>query len=143
MISQRSLWSGYGWHFILADLSLILFLLTLRGFASVADQSPDTEQPSEAVREVTIAPSQAIFRPVRGGPSIAAWLASQSQDDRATLTIFARYAPGGQAEAWHEASRLAREAEQRKVATRMILSQGSDADLYASLAYDSVPADRP
>lgn len=143
MTSQRSLWSGYGWHFILADLSLILFLLTLRGFASVADQSPGTEQPSEAGPEVTIAPSQAIFRPVPGGPNIAEWLASQSQDDRATLTIFARYVPGGETEAWQQASRLAQEAEQRKVATRMILSQGSDADLYASLAYDSVAADRP
>ena len=142
-MSQHSLWPGYSWHFILADLSLILFLLTLRGLASEADQRSDMKDMSIAVREVAIAPSQAIFRPVPGGPSIAAWLASQPHDARATLTIFARYVPGSETEAWQQASTLAQEAEQRKVATRIILSQGSDADLYASLAYDSVAADRP
>ena len=143
MMAPHAREPGHSWHFILADLALILFLLTVRGMAIEKAQPATARQQESAPPDIAIAPAQAIFRPVPGGPAIAAWLASQPQDPRATLTIFARYPPGGEAIAWQDAGRLAREAGQGKVAIRAIIARGSEADLYASLAYDTVQADQP
>ncbi len=143
MMAPHAREPGHSWHFILADLALILFLLTVRGMAIEEAQPATARQQESAPPEIAIAPAQAIFRPVRGGPTIAAWLASQPQDPRATLTIFARYPPGGEAIAWRDAGKLAREAEQGSVGIRTILARGEEADLYASLAFDASQARPP
>ncbi len=135
---------GHGWQLILADLALILFLLTLsalpaaeaetaRGLASRAVQ----EKNARGAVTAEVAAAQALFRPVPGGPALGDWLASQAPDPRATLTIFAIHAPGGEAAAWSRAEALAAEARARGTRVRTIISAGRSADLYASLAYDT------
>ncbi len=135
---------GHGWQLILADLALILFLLTLsalpaaeaetaRGLAARAVQ----EKTAREGVETEVAAAQALFRPVAGGPALGEWLASQTPDPRATLTIFAVHAPGGEAAAWARAEALAAEARARGTRVRTIISSGRSADLYASLAYDT------
>jgi len=135
---------GHAWQLILADLALILFLLTLsalpaaeaetaRGLASRAVQ----EKTARAAVEAEVAAAQALFRPVPGGPALGDWLAAQAPDPRATLTIFAVHAPGGEAAAWARAEALASEARARGTRVRTIISAGSSADIYASLAYDT------
>ncbi len=143
-----------GWQFILADLALILFLLALTGLPlepemaqggdpgekmlgrkpprAVRAASPSDPRPSAAV-----APAQALYRPITGGPRLADWLAGQPQDPRATLTIFARYPQGEERAAWRAAETLAREAAGSGLAIRTIIAAGDEHDLYASLAYDS------
>ena len=54
-----------------------------------------------------VAPAQALFRPIPGGPSLGARLAAQGPDPRATLTIFAVHIKGGEAAAWRRAACLA------------------------------------
>ncbi len=136
-----------GWQLILADLALILFLVTLSALPAAEARSGRKLADSAASEKDTrgrtgtrseIAASQALFRAVSGGPSLPEWLASQPRDSRMTLTVFARYRPGGAAAAWVAAQSLADAAAGSGVAVRTIIIAGSDQDIYASLAYDAV-----
>lgn len=149
-----------GWQFILADLALILFLLTLTGLpvdagtgtglvnaplgraaARSEARSNPASAPPDPAPDPAIAPAQALYRPVAGGPSLLQWLADQPHDPRATLTIFAHYPQGQQRAAWQAAEVLANEAVASKLAVRTIMIAAGERDLYASLAYDApVPA---
>jgi len=134
---------GHGWQLILADLALILFLLTLSALPS-AEAGTGQQLAARAVQDKSargaiqpeIAAAQALFRPVSGGPDIGNWLAMQAPDPRATLTIFATHKRGGEAKAWARAEAFATEARARGVRVRTIITAGEEADLYASLAYD-------
>ena len=134
---------GHGWQLIFADLALILFLLTLSALpaaeATSGKRLADTdarENEALGVLKPEFAPAQALFRPVPGGPSLAAWLAAQAPDPRATLTIFAAHAPGDEAAAWRRAEALAAEARQAGTRVRTVITAGAGDDLYASLGYD-------
>jgi hypothetical protein len=136
---------GHGWQLILADLALILFLLALSAMPAAEAESGKKLVEVRARSEDTrlsaafeVAPSQALFRPVPGGPSLSGWLANQPRDPRATLTVFVRHRSGGEAAAWSTAQNLAREAEASGVAVRAVISAGAEPDAYASLAYDAV-----
>ena len=132
--------AGHGWQLILADLALILFLLTLSALpASETGKGQGGIGRAGALpspRPAAIAPAQALYRPFAGGPGLAQWLAAQPRDPRATLTIFSRYRPGDEAAAWAAARRLADDARGSGVTVRIIIAAGAEADLYASLAYD-------
>ncbi len=142
--------AGPGWQLILADLALILFLLTLSALPA-AEAEVGRKLADRAAREKDlrhsykpeIAAAQALFRPVAGGPSLTEWLASQPRDPRATLTVFARHLPGDEAAAWNAAAALADDAQASGVAVRTIITAGRHGDLYASLAYDEVVAQAP
>lgn len=131
---------GSGWQLILADLALILFLVTLSALPRTeADAAPGMANrvaPAPPPR-AEIAAAQALYRPVTGGPSLDEWLASQPRDPRATLTVFALHPAGGEAAAWRAAQRLAASARSSGVPVRLIISSASEADVYASLAYDA------
>lgn len=129
---------GHGWQLILADLALILFLLTLSALpaaeATGSQQRTDAEARKPADPQIDAA--QALFRPVAGGPSLAAWLADQAPDPRATLTIVAVHARGGEAAAFARAQLLAAQARARGAQVRTIIMPGPLDEVYASLAYD-------
>jgi hypothetical protein len=137
---------GHGWQLILADLALILFLLTLSTLpateAETGQRLADSDAREAEARPVPkpeIAAAQALFRPFAQGPGLGEWLAAQSPDPRATLTVFATHPKGGEAEAWVRAEALAREARRSGVAVRTIITPGNGAEVYASLAYDTPP----
>lgn len=141
---------GTGWQLILADLALILFLLTLSALPAAEAESgrklADSEASEKDARRAAateIAAAQALFRPVADGPSLTEWLANQPRDPRATLTVFVRYQSGGEAAAWELAQLLAREAEAGGVPVRSIITAATEDDIYASLAYDAVVAEAP
>jgi hypothetical protein len=138
---------GQGWQLILADLALILFLLALSALpaaeAETGRKLADREARERSAQRVAqpspeIAAAQALYRPVAGGPSLAAWLADQPRDPRATLTVFVRHRPGDGAAAWDAAKLLADDASASRFAVRTIITAGQTPDLYASLAYDAV-----
>ena len=143
---------GHGWQMILADLALILFLLTLSALPA-AEAETGRQLATRAVQEKTaretarpraeIASAQALFRPVAGGPSLGAWLASQAPDPRATLTIFSIHPAGGEAAAFARAKALAAEARATGARVRTIITAGEAAEVYASLAYDAEPIENP
>ncbi|MBA4050512.1 MAG: hypothetical protein C0472_01250 [Erythrobacter sp.] len=79
---------GHGWQLILADLALILFLLTLSALPA-AEAEAGRQLAARAVQEKTareslrpeaeIAAAHALFRPVAGGPGLGEWLEAQSR----------------------------------------------------------------
>lgn len=145
--SAPSARSGHGWQLIFADLALILFLLTLSALPAAEAENgrrlahwEAREKEALGALEPDIAPAQALFRPVPGGPSLGAWLATQTPDPRATLTIFAMHPKGSEAAAWARAEALAAEARASGARVRTIITVGGESDVYASLAYDAVVA---
>lgn len=125
--------SSNSWQLILADLALILFLLTLAALGSQASQpvTRNTPEPSH------FASSQALFRQTRNGPSLKQWLTAQPRDRRATLTVFARHSGADSKELWQRAQVLASVASGEGYAVRVLIERGETSDLYASLAYDT------
>lgn len=135
---------GNSWQLIIADLALILFLLTLSALPIVESQNGARQADREARENDArarpapqIDASQALFRPVPGGPGLGEWLAGQAPDPRATLTIFAIHTPGKEAAAWSRAEALAAEARERGAQVRTIIHAGTADETYASLAYDA------
>jgi hypothetical protein len=130
---------GHGWQLILADLALILFLLTLSALpAAEAETGRRVAAREEDARpRPEVAAAHALFRPVAGGPGLGDWLDTQAPDPRATLTIFAVHAPGGEAAAFARAEALAADARARGARVRTIITAGAQAEIYASLAYDA------
>lgn len=124
------------WHIILADLALILFVLALTALAETTPQKTDDRPARNAGAKLQLDPAQALFRPVKGGPSLAQWLARQPADPRATLTIRAQYRAGRMGQAWENARRLAREAEASGRAIRIVITGGDTDAIYAVLGYD-------
>ena len=129
---------GQGWQLILADLALILFLMTLSALPAVEADHRARARDTPPIVPTEIAAAQALYRPVAGGPGLAAWLAAQPRDPRATLTLFVRHRPGEAAAAWETAQTLAQDAQGSGVAIRTIITAGQEDDVYASLAYDAV-----
>lgn len=134
---------GHGWQLILADLALILFLLSLSALPAAEAESGRRlatgavqEQATRKAAQTEVASAQALFRPVAGGPSLGEWLAAQAPDARATVTVFAIHKPGGEAAAWARAQALATEARGAGTQVRTIISVGTADEVYASLAYD-------
>lgn len=125
---------GAKWQLILADLALILFLVSL---SALATSSPKAET-RETIREPEIATAQAIYRSEEGGTSLREWLGSQVLDPRATLTIFARHRSADRTEIWARAEALADEARSTGARVRVVISPGEDSDIYASFAFDDL-----
>lgn len=151
MRSARFPHSAQGWQLILADLSLILFLVTLTALVtSSSDEEAADEQANRGKSDVKdtpnvapyvapyVAPAQALFRQVEGGPDLGEWLSEQPLDPRATLTILARTSAGDEDAIWQEAQGLANDAQKSGVAVRVVIAGGDKSEVYASLAYDSV-----
>lgn len=132
--------AGTGWQAMLADLSLILFMVTA-GVLAKRPEMPVVPSPS-ATSDVAQASQQseplAIWIAGDGAPRLREWLAAQSADPRQQVTITAKYAPGGQAQAIAEASRLVSEAGAAGHAARIVVEPG-DGPPQAALAYDTPP----
>jgi len=133
------------WQLILADLALILFLVTLTALAGEEANHGSDRPEDEAPTDPYISQAQALYRPDPLGPSLAQWLSEQSPDPRATLTIFAQYAPdeqgaeqGSEREGvWAIAQALSDDAQGRGFGVRVVITEGKASDVYASLAYDT------
>jgi len=141
MIMRESIQeNGTAWQLILADLALILFLVTLGALAGIPEDGSARDAAHVETGEPNFAPSQALYRPGPDAPPFGQWLARQERDPRTTLTIYARHAESGETAIWREARALADEARASGVAVRVVIETGEKAGLHASLGYDSAPA---
>ena len=123
-----------GWQVILADLSLILFVVTLAGLAGNIDRSSSA---STAVASGDV-PVQSLYRPTEGGPDLAALLDGQALDARARLRITLEHDAAASEAAFAEGARLSKIAADRGVAVSVELVRGKKPGLgvYARLVYD-------
>jgi hypothetical protein len=119
--------AGTGWQYLLADLSLILFMVTAAALAQAADDPAAALSPQGE--------PLAFYRVETGAPPLGQWLHDQSADARQQLTIVAQYGPGRQAEALRQAETLAREAGEAGAAARIVIEPGAGGTV-ATLAFD-------
>jgi hypothetical protein len=140
--------TGSGWQYILADLSLILFMVSAAALASSDDapaRAASTPEPVARARAADARPLSpqaeplALYRSTPGAPSLGQWLHQQSADARQQLTIVAQYAPGRQAEALSQAAALAQDAGEAGVRARIVVEPGQGGTT-ASLAFDAPEA---
>ena len=123
----------FGWLTTMADLALILFMVTAAGVHAQKQQSP----PAAVVPSLPAEGEPlAVYRAQDGAPPLSQWLAEQAPDKRQYLTIIARYRPGDAAAAAGKAVALAQQAGEAGVAARIVLDPGARTDLLATLAYD-------
>jgi hypothetical protein len=115
-----------GWQTVLADLSLILFMVT----AATADQPGPDAAPALTLVDPALGDPVAVWR--EGGAPLADWLASQSKDPRQRLTIVVPYADNP-AIAAPRAMALALSARRP---SRLLFEPGGAGDAYATLTYD-------
>ncbi|MEM6585031.1 MAG: hypothetical protein AAF692_04695 [Pseudomonadota bacterium] len=127
------------WQLILADLALILFLVSAAALTSgrgVEGLEEQTIAQEDAVTPHSLAPAQALYRAGPGLPSLAEWLERQPRDPRATLTIVAQHTDGKEEDAWSQARRMAATASALGVRSRVVIQEGSSDAVHASLGYD-------
>lgn len=125
--------SAISWQTMLADLSLILFLLTAAALSQAGDGKAHAKpRPAEVSLQ---AEPLAVYRGGKDAPPLREWLAAQPLDPRQKLTIVSPYRAGGQAEALEVAGRLAREAGEMGRAARIVVEPGEEAAA-ATLAFD-------
>ncbi|WP_121114699.1 hypothetical protein [Croceibacterium ferulae] len=116
-----------GWQTTLADLALILFLVS----ASALDRQEDAAPPTITVPQQG-APA-AIWREGAGAPPLAEWLAGEQHDARLQLTLLATPADGARALA------LAADLPGARVVVQPAKGQDRATGITAVLAYDRLP----
>jgi hypothetical protein len=137
-----------GWQTILADLSLILFMVTASALADTADGplGPDAPRPQPhapsapvagAIAPIPQAEPVAVWRSAPGVPDLAQWLNEVARDPRLRLTITVHYAPGGRAAALAEAAQLDRAAGTRGDTARIVVEPGRPDGASAAVGYDA------
>lgn len=127
MIGQTST----GWATTLADLAIILFLITA---ADLSNAQPAREAP--AAGPIAVAEPTAIYRPQGSASSLKTWLAAQAMDSRQQLTITVHYRPGEAEAMTARGLRLVAEAEASGRHARMISEPADTSEAAAVLAYD-------
>ena len=140
---------GIGWQVILADLSLILFMVTAAALANAPDAplEPDPGEvsvarapapsPSPSIAPLPLAEPVGVWRAAPGAPSLGQWLGDVARDPRLRLTITVHYAPGGRPAALAEAARLDGAAGPRGADARIVVEPGQPAGAEAEVGYDA------
>lgn len=122
--------AGSGWQTVLADLSMILFMVT----ASALRERPPPPDPVRPVILPALGEPVALWRQGAGAPSLNGWIASVAPDPRLRLTIIAE--PMAQA----EALALAKTAERP---ARVVIEPGAEG-ISAALTFDlPIPVAQP
>ncbi len=144
------------WQTILADLSLILFMVTASALANTSDgplgndhddpdaprhaaQPPPPRPPAPAPSPIVPsarADAVGVWRPAPGAPPLGRWLADVARDPRLRLTITVHYAPGGRAAALDQAAMLDRAAGARADTARIVIEPGLPAGANAVVGFD-------
>ncbi len=120
--------AGSGWQTVLADLSLILFIV----MASAVNETPANSPPpppSQAAMLPALGDPVAFWRDGAGAPPLKEWLVTAAADPRLRLTIMA---PPAEAEA-----ALAMAAQAGRPVR--ILIDPAATTLVAALTYDQPP----
>lgn len=131
-----------GWQYALADLSLVLFMITAAGLArhdgarhkAVHLPPPGSMVPMPATMPVTATPL-AVWRPGPGAPSLREWLAGQPRDPRQRLTIVSHFHQASAGAAMARAEALLKEPGPLP-APRLVVEPGAADDLSAALTWD-------
>ena len=134
-VSTMHMRTGVGWQYALADLSLILFMVTAAALARKEHPAP-TRPPPPRAEAPALADPVAVWRAGPGAPSLEQWLAGQSLDPRQRLTIVARYSGTRAQAAFVRAEAALGTVRKLPASTRMVVEPSSVDDLSATLTWD-------
>lgn len=130
------------WQTILADLALILFMMTAAALANAPDGPLLPNAPKVAVQPRPPAPSVrgepvGVWRDGPGSPELAAWLAQQARDPRLRVSILVRHLAGHEQAALARAEALVAKAGARGAGARIVIEPGRQDGASVVLAYDA------
>lgn len=140
--------NGQYWQTLLADLALILFIVSAssldkeymaeRAGVELVDAGQEGSGGPEGtlVTQAQNALSLSLWRNVAGSPPLGEWLDYQQQDPRMSLVITAQYAGEDRLSAWAAASDLAAQADAAGVPSRIEMRPGVAGRASVSLEYD-------
>ena len=121
---------GLGWQTVIADLALILFLVT----AGATRQ--DVELGKSSPRDN---PALSRWESRGNEPPLDRWLDEQPSDARTTVVLVGRYAEGDRERVWNEAANNELVARQRYDRVRTIVVPARKTEWSARLVYDGQP----
>lgn len=129
--------ASHSWLMTLADLTIILFIITA---ADLSRADASVKATAQSVATVATAEPVALYRPGAHAGTLGAWLASQPADPRQQLTILVRHLKGDQAAQLGKGMALLEEAQAIGRDARLIVEEGEHSEIAAFLAYDASPA---
>ena len=136
------------WQTILADLALILFMMTAAALANAPDgpllpgapppvrtlappRSPTPPTPSARAEPV------GVWRDGPGSPRLDTWLAQQGSDPRLRVSILVRHLAGHEQAALARVKALVAMAGARGAGARIVIEPGREDAASVILAYDA------
>lgn len=128
---------GTSWQTILADLAMILFMVTASALSDPAAAPPKPlPQPRLAASER--AEPVGVWRDGPGMPTLSQWLAQQGADPRLRATVLVRET-GDAAHALDHAQRLVGELGARGAGARVVVepAHGANDGATVTLGYDA------
>ena len=131
--------AGTGWQYAIADLSLILFLVTASALAHAGDgkpvaPTPVAQRPSPVAAALDSEPV-AVWSPGLEAPALAQGLAHVGDDPRVEVRIVVRYVGGAREAAVAQAVQLAEEGGARSAKARILVEPGENAGASVALVY--------
>ncbi len=128
--------AGTGWQYALADLSLILFLVTASALAQAGGPKAVLPPPPPVAAAMGSEPV-AVWSAGPDAPPLADWLAQVGADARLEVSIVVRYADGGRGAAMAQAAQLVATGGERARDARILVEPGARAGASVSLTYAS------
>jgi hypothetical protein len=154
-MTPGSVTAGHSWLVPLADLSMILFVVTGASIATLPAGQTDGDRLPPPIAAHPLSRAQrsepahdgfvqsvpvAVMIDGPGNPSLGNWVAAQAADRTGQLTIEGRYGSATQRErVTARAIALADEARQAGVDPRVIVAPGPRTEVAAVFAYDLDP----
>jgi hypothetical protein len=133
--------SGASWLVPLADLSMILFIIT--GVTMSARPPEDEAVPPPALGGIAQGVPSGVFVDAPGAPPLAEWLALYRPGSGEQLTVEARFAPADRVWVAARAEELAQAAIAAGFAPRVILQPAPQSQVRALFAYDGADGEEP
>lgn len=131
--------AGTGWQYALADLSLILFLVTASALAQ-ANSEPKAPPPPALPAPIAAAFTSepvAVWSAGEGAPPLAQWLAEVAADPRLEVQVIVRFSDKKREAAMAQAVALVAEGGPRASGARILVEPGDRAGASVSLTYAS------
>ena len=122
------------WQTVIADLSLILFLVAASALES--GPAPLAKAAPAAALEEPIDIALTVWSDVPGAPTLGEWLAEQAADDSQRLSITVTYPAGGLESALARISAVRLQSGTAGADARILIAEGADISIQVRLVQD-------
>lgn len=132
--------AGTGWQYALADLSLILFMVTASALAQAGGPKAVVLPPPPPLPPIAAAMGSepvAVWSAGHDAPPLAKWLDQTAADRRLEVSVVVRYGNGGREAAMAQAAQLVAAGGTRARDARILVEPGARTGASVSLAYAS------